>query len=308
MVLIIASVGALAYVTGRLLTGQPLFDEMLIEYGIPEALITELDATEAEQDTELQEDTLLEEEIVNLWNMSAPVASTLSYETVGVDDRLFALPQNGKVSLDFFTTAMFVGDSLSQGFDVYASSLDITPIAAAFKGATPQGFVENRTAEIRTGTSLAMWDHVVAQTPDTIYVCIGANALVATDDDAAFLHYYGQMLDALRTQFPTLPIYVMAIPPVTDWAEAARSRLANSRIDSLNDAISLMSIERGMYYLNIQEVLEDENGYLREDIASSNDGLHLKDSTGYTEWLDYLATHTAYSPFNAQFLIEPYGA
>ncbi len=307
MVLIVAATGALAYVAGRMLTGKPLFDDMLIQYSIINNLAGENLSTSEQSEADAQ--TLPEDGATSIWNIGTPVAQTLSYETVGVDDRMLALPQNGRVSNDYFTTAMFVGDSLSQGFNDYASNLGITPIPAAFRGATPKALVENSTANLDQGenTDLAMWDYISAQTPANIYVGMGMNALVASDDDAAFLHYYGAMLDALRTQFPGIPVYVMSITPVTQEAEDERPSLSNSRIDLLNDALAVMAADRGMYYLDIQEVLEDENGLLRDDLKGY-DGLHLESAEGYRIWLDYLATHTAYSPYNTQFLLEPYGS
>jgi lysophospholipase L1-like esterase len=98
---------------------------------------------------------------------------------------------------------------------------------------------------------------------------------------------------------------VQSITPVSSDEEEKQPRLANSRSRRINNSIAQMALSKGMYFLDIQEVLADDTGCLRSDISAS-DGIHLNPS-GYAEWADYLATHTAYSPYNAQFLIEgPY--
>ncbi len=303
MILIIAAAGALAYVTGRLLTGKPLFDDMIVGYNY-NGSTTQL-SDEQSDTSQTTDETMPEISVIkSIWNTSEPVAQTLSYTSQSVDDRMLALPQNGKVDLEYFRTAMFVGDSLSQGFTTYEPLASIV-IPAAFKGASPSGMIANNSASLNDSVTVPMWDHISSQTPQNIYLGMGMNALLSASDDAAFLKYYGDLLDALRTQFPTVPIYVQSITPVTAATSEARPQLNNDRIDLLNDAIALMATERGMYYLNIHEVLADENGALREDLAGS-DGIHLYDGSKYLVWVEYLTTHTAYSEYNAQFLTEPY--
>ncbi len=304
MILIVAGAGALAYVTGRLLTGKPLFDDMLINYEYSTA--TQQLSEEQQDDTALQsnEQTPQVTALKSVWNTMEPVAQTLSYTSVATDDRMLALPQNGKVDLEYFRTAMFVGDSLSQGFTIYEPLASIV-IPAAFKGASPSGMVANNSGSLNDSVTVPMWDHIASQTPQNIYLGMGINALLSASDDEAFLKYYADLLDALRTQFPTVPIYVQSITPVTAATSDARPQLNNDRIDLLNDAIALMAMERGMYYLNVHEVLADENGALREDLAGS-DGIHLLDGNKYMVWVEYLQTHTAYSEYNSQFLTEPY--
>ena len=65
--------------------------------------------------------------------------------------------------------------------------------------------------------------------------------------------------------------------------------------------------ETGTVYVDLWEVMADENGYLRADLAGS-DGLHLLDGSKYRPWLDYLAAHTIYSAHNAQFALADGGA
>ena len=83
--------------------------------------------------------------------------------------------------------------------------------------------------------------------------------------------------------------------------------MSNDRIKGINNQISQLAVARGMYFLDLHEVLADENGELREDIAGK-DGTHMRDAAGYRIWTDYLARHVISSEYNAQFLSEPFNA
>ncbi len=298
IVLILAMVAGLAYVTGRILTGKPLFDNMTVDDF--STIVATLDPQSPQNNT-FEYDTSL-----NLWNTLTPVAKTLNYTPTAIDDKMYALPENGRVSLDYFSDAMFVGDSLSQGFTFYAPLKDIA-IGASFIGVSPRSIVQNSSASLtnNNGAQIPTWDHIAAQTASKIYITIGTNALVASDDDAAFLKYYGDMLDMIRAQFPSAQIYVQSIPPVTAATAQSRPLMDNGRINNLNDQIAVMAIDRGMYYINAHEVLADDEGNLRADMAGS-DGTHLKDGNQYEIWIDYLQNHTVYHPENLQYLEESY--
>jgi len=56
-------------------------------------------------------------------------------------------------------------------------------------------------------------------------------------------------------------------------------------------ALAAVALEKNCYFLNLWEVLADENGDLKAEYAQP-DGYHLKPE-GYTAWVDYLCSHTA---------------
>ena len=96
--------------------------------------------------------------------------------------------------------------------------------------------------------------------------------------------------------------------------ELSAKRLAMQRAETfalalapMVNAIAKLAVSKGLYYVDLWEVMADENGYLRADLAGS-DGLHLLDGSKYRPWLDYLAAHTIYSAHNAQFALADGGA
>ena len=156
------------------------------------------------------------------------------------------------------------------------------------------------------GSRIEMWDDIKVQSPSNIYVLYGTNALISQSDEA-FLKYYSDLLDKLRERFAGVPIYVQSITPTTAEQGVKQPPLENGHIRLINNAIAKLAVSKGLYYVDLWEVMADENGYLRADLAGS-DGLHLLDGSKYRPWLDYLAAHTIYSAHNAQFALADGGA
>ena len=177
----------------------------------------------------------------------------------------------------------------------------------AYKGVNPQSILQNYVGQRADGTKIEMWDEInVQQDVANIYILLGANALLQQTDDG-FLKFYGELLDKLRVRFPDTPIYVQSITPTTQEYGEKKPQLEREHLKLINNAIAKLAVSKGLYYVDLWEVMADENGYLRADLAGS-DGLHLLDGSKYRPWLDYLAAHTIYSAHNAQFALADGGA
>lgn len=239
-----------------------------------------------------------------VWNTAAPVERTLPVNLSACDTRMIAVPENGRLSTEYFRTALFIGDSLSQGFALYPPTRDVATVCA-YKSTSPNQVLQNYVGQRPDGTRIEMWDEINIQNPSNIYILYGTNALIAQSDEA-FLKYYSDLLDKLRARFPTVPIYVQSITPTTAAQGVKQPALENGHIRTVNDAIARMTVEKGMYYLNAQEALTDAEGNLRADYTGTADGIHMN-PTGYAAWADYILTHTVYSSYNSQFVTEgPY--
>ena len=223
-------------------------------------------------------------------------------ETIEETEALEAAePVEYEADLSYFDDALFIGDSVTQGFGWYADYKDWMRVCA-YKGVNPQQILQNLVGRRADGvTQIEMWDDInVQQDVENIYILLGANALLQQSDEA-FLKYYGDLLDKLRERFPNVPIYVQSITPTTAAQGAKQPPLENGHIRAVNEAIARMATEKGLYYLNAQEALTDADGNLRADYTGTVDGIHMN-PTGYAAWADYLLTHTVYSAYNAQFV------
>lgn len=66
--------------------------------------------------------------------------------------------------------------------------------------------------------------------------------------------------------------------------------LNRDRLCRINNELATIALEKDCYFLNLWEVLADENGDLIESYAQP-DGYHIKPE-GYAAWVDYLCSHT----------------
>ena len=148
---------------------------------------------------------------------------------------------------------------------------------------------------LSTGTTTAL-DFRMAALPRTAPVeksWFSQVSFVADSDYTSFLTYYRLMLDMITQALPGTPVYVQSITPVRPEVAAKKGHegLNRDRLCRINDELAAVALEKNCYFLNLWEVLADENGDLKAEYAQP-DGYHLKPE-GYTAWVDYLCSHTA---------------
>ena len=308
-VVIVGLLFANSYAVVKLFHGQPVFTLPALSLGAPasSASAPPSDSTVSDSGAGQPADTAEE-----AWNTNQVLPRTVNADVpLAQVMQMLAVPQNGKVSLEYFRDALFLGDSLIEGFALYKPLSE--PGSAIFysaRGASPQFFLNdgagilNRDCPTQRETE-HVWTDISGETPGKVYMLIATNAIQTMDDDG-FMHYYTQLMDKITATFPGVPVYVMGItPPAKEKAETD-SNYSLTRIHTLNNRIAWEAANRGMYYVDTHEALADSEGYLREDLAGY-DGLHLSSGEGYNIWLDYLRTHTVYSPANLVYVEEgPY--
>ncbi len=223
-----------------------------------------------------------------------PKASDLEKDIINPDIDVLAVTKNGRVDISYFDDAMFLGDSLADGFKVYASSLALKNSGAVYltqKSTTPRTFLQPGAMVDAGRGPIDVWATIEQRQPGKMYITLGTNALMAMDPQA-FADSYAQLIDKVREYTPDTLIYVTTITPTTASTANTKTQLSFDRIYQANQLIADMCNEKGCALINLYDVLKNSSGYLREEI-SAYDGIHLT-PTGYKEWLEYLITHTVY--------------
>lgn len=244
------------------------------------------------------------------WNSMGPVEKTLNYNIVSPDYRLIALPENGMVDYSYFDRAVLIGDSVSQGWNIYESPMKAHAFVCAYKSIGPSALVNKQTLDPGQGSNRAQevgFDTIVNSNPKRMYILLGTNALVRDGEavEQSFLSYYGQMIDMFREAVgQEVKIYVESVTPVRPGV--SQPGLYKERIERVNNQLAALAQEKGCYFVNLYELLSDENGDLREDLAAA-DGVHLK-ADAYPMMAEYLAKHTAYAADNPYLPGSPYAA
>ena len=248
-------------------------------------------------DTALSQNTILRQVTTdNTWNtVSYPLARQLRVQTLedstetALDFRMAALPDSAPVEKSWFAQASFVGDSLTQGMQLYDTGLPNAHFCA-YKGVGPNAVVNNTTCRRADGEKEVPMEALASQQPRALYILLGTNVLTSDSDYTSFLTYYRLMLDMISQALPNTKIYVQSITPVRPEVSQKSPGLYKERLCEINDALSAIALEKGCTFLNLWEALADENGDLIEEYAQP-DGYHLLPA-GYDAWVDYLCTHT----------------
>jgi len=233
------------------------------------------------------------------------VAQTINLENTVPEIDMVRVPESDPVAISYFNDVIFLGDSLADGFKVYNKSLSLNDSTAVYltqKSTSPRTFLQPGV-KIDAGEGLVdVWPVIEQRQPGKMYITLGTNALMGmTPQD--FMASYEQLIDKIRRATPNTVIYVTTITPTTYRTSIQKPQLSFDRIYEANQLIAQMCRNKGLGLINLYDVLKDDSGYLRCEIARG-DGYHLT-PTGYQQWLDYLITHTLYSPANPYMSVQP---
>jgi lysophospholipase L1-like esterase len=164
--------------------------------------------------------TILQQELTGSeWNtISYTPARRLSVQTLdngmtAMDFRLAAQPASPAVERSSFSDVSFLGDSLTQGMQLYDTGLPNAHFCA-YKGVGPNAVVNNTTCRRADGEKEIPMEALASQQPRALYILLGTNVLTTDSDYTSFLTYYRLMLDMISQALPNTKIYVQSITPV----------------------------------------------------------------------------------------------
>lgn len=196
------------------------------------------------------------------------------------------VPESPSADPGYFDDALFIGDSVTLGFrnSGYIPAKNII----AEKNINLNELVANKACY--QGKTKTLYDMIAAQMPNPkkIYIMLGLNNLPGTENTDS-MNYYKKFLTTMQEKFPDSMIFVETVSPMMADSDYTKS-FSQAKIDDFNARLLELAKEMGVYYLNLQEVLKDANGYLISDYASP-DGLHMV-KAGHEVMYRYFCTHT----------------
>ena len=197
-----------------------------------------------------------------------------------------AEPQYMTVEDDYFSDAVFIGDSRTMGLFEYGGLEEISTFYAS-RGLTIYEMFDAELAEIPDSKKKISVEEALQQnTFSKIYLMLGINEMGGNFEP--FVERYKEVVARLQELQPDAIIYVQAIIKVTVERSAQGDYITNEGIEMRNEAISQMADNDKVFYLDVNPLVCDETGGM---IASyTTDGVHLK--AKYIEiWKDFLKTH-----------------
>ena len=167
---------------------------------------------------------------------------------------------------------VFLGDSIFEGYDLEKYYKDMNVVNSGISGHT--------TADILKD----MNNRVYRYNPSKVVLLIGTNDLNKDVEVEKVVENIGKIIDGIKKNRPYADIYVQSVYPVNRSDDGkisldAVGKRRNSTIVKMNEDIEKVCKDRNVTYMNIYDVLVNEDGELEIDYTL--EGLHITDE-GYS--------------------------
>ncbi len=218
------------------------------------------------------------------------VTESTDIETPPISTEHF-IPQSTEVDNTFFADTLFIGNSITEGFQRF-SGLDNATFYQG-RGMTVENIHRMKVVNADNSSDMdgngdkTIIDALHDRQFNQIYILLGSNELGWVYYDL-FINQYADLIDTIRELQPNAKICVQSILPVSAQRSETDEIYTNEKIEYLNQMIIQMSSQKNIPYLNAAEVFKNENGALSEE--HTTDGIHLTPEACKT-WYMYVKTH-----------------
>ena len=202
-----------------------------------------------------------------------------------LDDKTY---EPGPVTEDYFNDALFIGDSRTVGLDEYGGFQEETTFFAATSLTIYQLFDSPKEfASLADGTKATLEEALQERQFGKIYLMLGINEL-GRGTTESFFTVYADAVNRIRQLQPNAIIFVQGIMRVSGQKSETDPVFNNVNINERNQALAAMADNQTIFYLEVNDVLCDENGDLIADYTYDQIPLKAK---YYQIWKDYLFAH-----------------
>lgn len=194
------------------------------------------------------------------------------------------------VEEDYFSDAVFIGDSRTVGLYEYGGLEEVTTFYAS-KGLTVYKVFDAQIVDVPGQRQKQTIEEALQQRQfKKIYLMIGINEM-GTGTVETFVEKYQEVVDHLLELQPEAIIYIQGILKVTTERSEKGDYINNEGIVARNEALSQLADNRRIFYLDVNASICDESGGLEPSYTF--DGVHLK--AQYIDiWKEYLKSHAVY--------------
>ena len=191
------------------------------------------------------------------------------------------------VEEDYFSDAVFIGDSRTVGLYEYGGLEDITTFYAS-TGLTVYKIFDSEIVQVPGQRKKISIEEALSQNEfRKIYLMIGINEM-GTGTVETFAARYREVVDHLLELEPNAILYIQGIMKVSTERSGQGDYINNEGIQARNEAISQLADNRRVFYLDVNPLVCDETGGMEP--SYSFDGVHLK-AQYIGIWVDYLKSH-----------------
>ena len=184
---------------------------------------------------------------------------------------------------DYFSDVLFLGDSRTVGFYLYARIPDATYFARTSMNVyNVFDDKASETSDTKSYSNLA--DLLTKKKFGKIYILLGINEIGYSY--TSIVSNYTKVIEYIQQYQPDAKIIIQSNMHVTKKkSDANPNTFSNARIDELNRRLAALADNKKIFYLNFVSIFDDSTGNMSVDY--SGDGVHLYGKC-YTLWRDWI--------------------
>jgi lysophospholipase L1-like esterase len=183
---------------------------------------------------------------------------------------------------EYFSDVLFLGDSRTVGFYLYAKIPGATYFARTSMNV--YNVFDDKVSETKDTSSYNLAELLSAKKFGKIYILLGINEIGYSY--SSVVNNYSTVIDYIRQYQPDAKIIIQSNMHVTKKkSDSNPNTFSNSRIDELNRRLSALADNKKIFYLGFEEIFDDASGAMSAEY--SGDGVHLY-AKCYKLWRDWI--------------------
>lgn len=185
----------------------------------------------------------------------------------------------------YFDDALFIGDSRTVGLSEYGDLGGATVIADS--GMSVYKVWKNSFSV--NGQSKTLQQVLEEQTFGKIYIMLGINELGYPFEST--MAKYEEMVTQIESLQPDAILYLQANLHITKDKSDTSEVYNNGNINRFNKSVNSMTGKNRRFYLDVNELFDDENGCLAKEYTVDN--AHVLGKY-YADWVNWILEHAVF--------------
>lgn len=183
---------------------------------------------------------------------------------------------------DYFSDALFLGDSRTVGFYLYARIPGATYFARTSMNV--YNAFDKKVSETSDTASYDLAELLTKKKFGKIYILLGINEIGYSY--TSIVSNYSKIIDYIKQYQPDAKIIIQSNMHVTKKkSDANPNTFSNTRIDELNRRLSQLADNKKVFYLGFEKIFDGADGAMSSEY--SGDGVHLYGKC-YKLWRDWM--------------------